>query len=69
VYSDLLAGSVQTDDGIKALGAVERYGVTDGQLYSIRGYSDRKKSFVPLEQIGSTGDPGLQAVLAKAAEE
>ena len=69
VYSDLLAGALQIDDGVRALGAVERYGVTDGQLYSIRGYSDRKKSFVPLEQIGSTGDPGLQAVLAKAAEE
>lgn len=69
VYSDLLAGSVQTDDGIKALGAVERYGVTDGQLYSIRGYSDRKKVFVPLEELGTTGDPGLQAVLTTPREE
>lgn len=66
VYSDLLAGRVQTEESIRALGAVERYGVTDGQLYSIRGYSDRKKSFTPLEQLGTTGDPGLQAVLSQS---
>ncbi|MFN4895065.1 MAG: DUF3656 domain-containing protein [Pseudomonadota bacterium] len=68
VYSELLAGVVPTEVGIRELGAVERYGVTDGQLYSIRGYNDRKKNFIPLEQLGSTADPGLQSVLAKSTK-
>jgi putative protease len=62
LYGELLAGRAQTDEALKALGAVERYGVTDGQLYSIRGYADRKKDFVSLRGLGSTGDPGLRAV-------
>ncbi len=62
LYGELLARRAQTDEALQALGAVERYGVTDGQLYSIRGYADRKKDFVSLERLGSTGDPGLKIV-------
>ena len=44
------------------LGMSERYGVTDGQLYNIRGYQDRKKEFTSLEALGSAADPGLKVV-------
>lgn len=62
LYGALLAGRAQPEEALHELGAVERYGVTDGQLYSIGGYADRKKDFVSLERIGSTGDPGLRIV-------
>ena len=62
LYSELLSGRVQSDQVLQALGGVERYGVTDGQLYSIRSYADRKKDFVSLKRLGSTGDPGLRIV-------
>jgi putative protease len=68
LYGELLAGRAQSDEALQALGAVERYGVTDGQLYSIRGYTDRKKDFVTLKGLGSTGDPGLRAVGVEKTE-
>jgi putative protease len=59
-YARLLHHSAQPEDIVAELGAVERYGVTDGQLYSIRGYTDRKKEFTPRQKLGSVADPGLK---------
>lgn len=59
-YARFLEGSIDEDTARRLLGAVERYGVTDGQLYSIRAYSDRKKEFVPREMLGNIADPGLR---------
>jgi putative protease len=59
-YARFLRGEVDASDVLGLLGAVERYGVTDGQLYSIRSYSDRKKDFVPRALLGSSADPALQ---------
>jgi putative protease len=59
VYADLLRGKAASDDAREILGAVERCGVTDGQLYSIRAYSDRKKDFAPRESFKTAADPGL----------
>jgi hypothetical protein len=44
------------------LGMSERYGVTDGQLYNIRGYQDRKKEFTSLVALENAADPGLKVV-------
>jgi putative protease len=60
VYADMLAGKVVQGDARQVLGAVERCGVTDGQLYSIRAYTDRKKEFIPREALGSVADPALK---------
>ncbi len=62
-YADLLHGRASPSETITRVGAVEKIGVTDGQLYNIRSYSDRKKSFTALADLGSTSDPGLKAVL------
>jgi len=47
---------------LQQLGTVERFGVTDGQLYNIRGYQDRKKRFEPLQSIDTGVDPALRLV-------
>ncbi len=43
-YSALLNANCSPEDLFNQLGVVERYGVTEGQLYNIRGWQDRKKS-------------------------
>jgi hypothetical protein len=48
------------------LGMSDRYGVTSGQLYNIRGYQDRKKEFASLSALGSIADPGLKTVLEES---
>jgi putative protease len=62
IYSEALSGKVDNNAVLKELGIVERYGVTDGQLYAIRGYTDRKKEFVPLDKLANSADPGLKVV-------
>lgn len=42
-YNDLLQGEILPDNIFKRLGVVEKYGVTEGQLYNIRTWQDRKK--------------------------
>ncbi len=42
-YNDLLSNKLQPEQLFKRLGVVERYGVTEGQLYNIRTWQDRKK--------------------------
>jgi putative protease len=59
VYAELLQGKGASKDPLAVLGAVERCGVTDGQLYSIRAYADRKKEFQPREAFKTAADPGL----------
>lgn len=44
VYSDLLSGSAHTDEVYERLGITEKYGVSEGQLFSINTYKDRKKA-------------------------
>jgi len=61
-YAALLFEGVPLSSAMTKLGAVERYGVTDGQLYNIRGYNDRKKEFVSLAQLEGIADPGLLAL-------
>ena len=65
IYSKLLAGNTGSAEVVRELGAVERYGVTDGQLYAIRGYTDRKKDFVPLDKLANSADPGLKLITRK----
>jgi putative protease len=60
VYAALIKGDAAPHDALKTLGAVERCGVTDGQLYSIRAYADRKKAFVPRDGLGNVADPALR---------
>jgi putative protease len=62
VYADLLRGKAASQHARVALGAVERYGVTDGQLYSIRAYTDRKKQFAPKDSLKDVADPGLRSL-------
>jgi putative protease len=64
-YADALFNKVPIERSIQRLGMSDRYGVTDGQLYNIRGYLDRKKEFTALAALGNTADPGLRAVLTK----
>jgi hypothetical protein len=62
-YSDLLSGARSVHETIEAVGATEKVGVTDGQLYNIRSYTDRKKKFVSLSDLSTAGDPGFRAIL------
>jgi putative protease len=63
-YADLLHNRASPDETIARVGAVEKIGVTDGQLYNIRKYSDRKKPFTALADLADAADPGLKAVLS-----
>jgi len=62
-YADVLFNKVPIQIAMAKLNMSDRYGVTDGQLYNIRGYQDRKKSFTPLASLGNTADPGLRAII------
>jgi putative protease len=63
-YAGILQGNALPDDVLRSLGLVERYGVTDGQLYNIRSYQDRKKSFASLQTLEAGADPGLLRIQA-----
>jgi putative protease len=43
-YSELLSASCSPEELFNRLGVVEKYGVTEGQLYNIRSWQDRKKA-------------------------
>jgi putative protease len=62
-YATILFDNAPVAETLAKLGMVDRYGVTDGQLYNIRGYQDRKKAFTALAELGTTADPGLRLVL------
>jgi putative protease len=64
-YASVLFDGISLEDAMKKLGMSDRYGVTNGQLYNIRAYQDRKKEFKSLASLGSSADPGLRAVLAE----
>lgn len=66
-YADAICNRAPKDEILRQLGVIERYGVTDGQLYNIRGYRDRKKDFTPLAAITESADAGLRHV-SKAKE-
>ena len=66
-YAALLRGETTPEALIASLGTEERFGVTNGQLYNIRGYRDRKKEFTALAQLPQTADPGLQLIRDGAA--
>jgi putative protease len=63
-YSDILFNNAPLEDTLTKLGMSERYGVTDGQLYNVRSYRDRKQTFTPLADISSGADPALKAIAA-----
>jgi putative protease len=65
-YSRLLSGAALAPDVVAELGAVERYGVTEGQLYAIKSHTDRKKEFIPRQLLGSSADPALVAITQRA---
>jgi putative protease len=46
-YHELLNGHIDSSSLYERLGVVERYGVTEGQLYNIRTWQDRKKESSP----------------------
>lgn len=62
-YAAILFTKAPVTEALAKLGMNDRYGVTDGQLYNIRGYQDRKKSFTALADLGATADPGLRLAL------
>ena len=62
-YADVLFNEAPVALAMGKLGMSDRYGVTNGQLYNIRGYQDRKKEFTSLTTLGSVADPGIKAVL------
>jgi putative protease len=45
VYSQLINGECTAEDLYRTLKIVEKYGVSEGQLLSIRNYQDRKKEY------------------------
>ena len=61
-YAAAIGNNASTGTVLYQLGVIEKYGVTDGQLYNIRGYRDRKKGFTPLSAITDSPDPGLRYV-------
>lgn len=63
-YAAVLFHNTPINDAMKQLGLVERYGITDGQLYNIRGYQDRKKPFTGLGDLEHGADPGLREVVS-----
>ncbi len=65
-YAAALFHGDTTHDVLQKLGVVERYGVTDGQLYNIRAYKDRKKDFIPLPELRTSADPGIATVLRRS---
>lgn len=66
-YADVLFHGVAVETAMAKLGMSDRYGVTSGQLYNIRGYQDRKKEFASLTALGSVADPGLKTVIAASS--
>jgi putative protease len=62
LYRALLLRQGSPSEVLQKLDTVERFGVTDGQLYNIRSYQDRKKRFEPLQSIDIGSDPGLLLV-------
>ncbi len=62
-YAALLRGELQPESLIEKLAVQEKFGVTDGQLYAIRSYRDRKKEFTSLTDLRKSADPGLLLAL------
>jgi putative protease len=62
-YADVLFNEVPVALAMGKLGMSDRYGVTNGQLYNIRGYQDRKKEFTSVTALRAVADPGLKAVI------
>jgi putative protease len=62
-YADVLFNEVPVALAMGKLGMSDRYGVTNGQLYNIRGYHDRKKEFASVTTLRAVADPGLKAVI------
>ncbi len=65
-YADALFQNGSKSDVLEKLGVVEKYGVTDGQLYNIRAYRDRKKEFVQLPELATSADPGISEALKRS---
>ncbi|MEN9846204.1 MAG: hypothetical protein RIS36_1351 [Pseudomonadota bacterium] len=65
-YADVLFNGVPVPLAMGTLGMSDRYGVTNGQLYNIRGYQDRKKDFAPMTTLASAADPGLHAIISRS---
>ena len=63
-YATLLRGDIGAESVVAKLGIKEKFGVTDGQLYNIRAYRDRKKEFTSLAALSPSADPGLAAIVA-----
>lgn len=64
-YADVLFHHVPVNTAMGKLGMSDRYGVTNGQLYNIRGYQDRKKEFASVTTLAAVADPGLKAVIPR----
>jgi len=62
-YADVLFNEVPVALAMGKLGLSDRYGVTNGQLYNIRGYQDRKKEFTSVTTLRTVADPGIKAVI------
>lgn len=68
-YVDALFYNKSESDVLQRLGVVEKHGVTDGQLYNISSYRDRKKEFIQLPELATSADPGIAEVLRRSEAE
>ena len=62
VYSELLAGAIDSNAARSRLGGIERFGVTDGQLCSIRTHKDIKKEFTSHHSLTGVVDPAFDQI-------
>lgn len=62
-YAEVLFAGIPVTTAMAKLGMSDRYGVTNGQLYNIRGYQDRKKEFASVATLSAVADPGIKAIL------
>jgi hypothetical protein len=62
-YAEVLFAGIPVTTAMAKLDMSDRYGVTNGQLYNIRGYQDRKKEFASVTTLSSVADPGIKAIL------
>jgi putative protease len=64
-YAEVLFNDIPVSAAMAKLGMSDRYGVTNGQLYNIQGYQDRKKDFASVTTLSSVADPGLKPILPR----
>ncbi len=60
LYAKLLDGAISEQEARRSLGGIERFGITDGQLYAIGSHKSRKKDFLPVGELERVVDPAIK---------